>query len=65
MCQGHINSFKTAVKFLGRMSSDGVGSKEASSEIHPVIDSTWLCHTAKHNQLPGENGMIETNVSRD
>lgn len=47
MCQGHINSFKTAVKFLGRMSSNGMGSKEISSEIDAVIDSTWLCHTAE------------------
>ena len=65
MWQGHINSFKTAVKFLGRMSSNGMGSKEISSEIDAVIDSTWLCHTAKCSQLSGENGIGETNVSTD
>lgn len=64
MCQGPINSFKTAVKFLGRMSSNGMGSKEGSSEMYAVIDSTWLCHT-KCCQLSWENGMVETNVNTD
>lgn len=47
------------------MSSNGMGSKEVSSEIRAVIDSTWLCHTAERSQLSGENGMVETHVGTD
>lgn len=65
MCQGHINSFKTLVKFLGRIASNVMGCKEVSSEIYAVIDSTWLCNTAKSSPLSGKNGMVETNVSTD